>query len=193
MPRKIAIIVGHPRKGAFCEALGEAYAAGARAAGHEVTLICLSGLRFDPVLRHGFLKEEPLEPDLVPAQAAIGAADHTVWIWPLWLGFPPALMKGFCERVLTPGFAIETLDGPPFYRPLLKGKSARVIVTMQMPAWVFRLMAGARAARTFSKQILGFVGMKPVRRTYFGMVEHVGDETRRKWLSEVQDMGRNAA
>ena len=111
----------------------------------------------------------------------------------MWLGFPPALMKGFCERVLTPGFAIERLDGPSFYRPLLKGKSARVIVTMQMPAWMFRLMVGARAALTFSQQILGFVGMKPVRRTYFGMVERVGDARRRKWLSEVQEMGRNAA
>lgn len=189
---RIAIIVGHPRAGSFCEALGEAYADGARDGGHTPTLIKLSGLDFDPVLRHGFSKEQPLEPDLVPAQSAIGAADHTVWIWPLWLGFPPALLKGFCERTLTPGFAIEKLNGPPFYLPLLKGKSARVIVTMQMPALMYRFLVFARSARTFSNQILRFVGFSPVRRTYFGMVEHVGDARRKGWIDEVRAMGRAA-
>lgn len=188
---KIAVIVGHPRAGAYCEALGDAYADGARAAGHDAEVIKLSGLTFDPILHVGFGEQE-LEPDLVAAQQAIGAADHTVWIWPLWLGYPPALMKGFLERVLTPGFAVEKLDGPPFYRPLLKGKSARVIVTMQMPALMFRFLVFARAARTFSNQVLKFVGMRPVRRTYFGMVEHVGDERRRQWIEEVREMGRQA-
>jgi putative NADPH-quinone reductase len=189
---KIAIIVGHPRRGSYCEALGEAYAKGARAGGHEVTLIKLSELAFDPILHNGFARDQPPEPDLAQAQSAIGAAGHTVWIWPLWLGYPPALLKGFLERILTDGFAFEKIDGPPFYKPLLTGRSARVIVTMQMPAWMFILMAGARAARTFSKQILGFVGMKPVRRTYFGMVEHVGDAKRRRWLDQVEAMGRAA-
>ena len=188
---KIAVIVGHPRAGSYCEALGDAYAEGAREAGHDPTLIKLSGLRFDPILRKGFGEQE-LEPDLVEAQQAIGAAGHTVWIWPLWLGYPPALMKGFLERALTPGFAVEKLDGPPFYRPLLKGRSARVIVTMQMPVLMFRFLVFARAARTFSNQVLKFVGMRPVCRTYLGMVEHVGDEQRRKWIEEVREMGRQA-
>jgi len=189
---RIAIIVGHPRAGSFNEALGAAYAEGARAAGHEVALFNLSGLAFDPVLHGGFAGDQPLEPDLAEAQAAIGRAEHTVWIWPLWLGFPPALMKGFLERVLEPGFAVERLERPPFYRALLTGRSARVIVTMQMPALMYRVLAGARSARTFSKQVLGFVGMKPVRRTYFGMVEHVGDARRRKWLDAVRALGARA-
>ena len=188
---QITVIVGHPRAGSYCEALGEAYAKGARAAGHEVTLIKLAELDFDPILRSGF-DPQPLEPDLVNAQDAIGQARHIVWIWPLWLGFPPAILKGFAERVLTEGFAFERLAGPPYYRPLLKGRSARVIVTMQMPAWMFILMAGARAARTFSKQILNFIGIKPVRRTYLGMVDFVDDARRRKWLTEVEEMGRAA-
>lgn len=188
---KIAVIVGHPRAGSYCEALGDAYADGAREAGHDPTLIKLSGLTFDPILHEGF-GDQKLEPDLVAAQQAIGAAGHTVWIWPLWLGFPPALMKGFLERVLTQGFAIEKLDGPPFYRPLLQGRSARVIVTMQMPALMFRFLVFARAARTFSNQVLKFVGMRPVRRTYFGMVEHVSDEKRKQWIGEVREMGRKA-
>ena len=187
----IAIIVGHPRSGSFCAALGDAYAAGARAAGHQVTLTRLSEIRFDPCARQGF-ENPPLEPDLRATQEAIGAADHTVWVWPLWLGYPPAILKGFLERVLTFGFAADRIDGPPFYRPLLTGKSARVIVTMQMPALVFRFFAGARAAKTFSKQILAWTGMKPVRRTYFGMVEHVGDAKRKSWLDEVNQMGRRA-
>lgn len=189
---RITVIVGHPRQGSFCEALGESYTAGARAAGHEVTLLKLSELRFDPVLHGGFVGEQPREPDIARAQAAIGASEHTVWIWPLWLGFPPALLKGFLERVLTAGFAFEKLEGPPFYRPLLAGRSARVIVTMEMPAWMFCLLAGARAARTFSKQVLGFVGMKPVRRTYIGLMHHTDESRLRKWLAKVEALGREA-
>jgi len=189
---RIVIIVGHPRAGSYCEALGEAYARGARASGHEATLINLSELSFDAVQRKGFATPEPLEPELAQAQAAIGAAAHTVWIWPIWLGFPPALLKGFLERVLTGGFAYEKLPGPPFYLPLLTGRSARVIVTMEMPALMYMLLAGARSARTFSKQILQFVGIKPVRRTYFGMVDHVDDAKRRRWLVKVEAMGRDA-
>jgi putative NADPH-quinone reductase len=189
---KIAIIVGHPSTGTYCEALGEAYARGARANGHEVALIKLSELAFDPILHNGFAQDQPLEPDLIEAQSAIRAAAHTVWIWPLWLGFPPALLKGFLERILTDGFAFERMDNPPFYKPLLTGRSARVFVTMQMPAWMFILLAGSRAARTFSKQILAFVGMKPVRRTYFGMVQHVGQAKRSRWLDKIEAMGRAA-
>ncbi|MDT8344891.1 MAG: NAD(P)H-dependent oxidoreductase [Thermohalobaculum sp.] len=187
---KIAVIVGHPRKGSFCEALGDAYAQGAREAGREVEVIRLAELSFDPILHGGYGGDQPLEPDLSAAQAAIGAARHSVWIWPMWFGSAPALMKGFIERVFQMGWAAEKIPGPPWYRPLLTGRSARVIVTMQMPVMVYRLVAGARSARTFSKQILEHAGIKPTRRTYFGMVDISTPEQRARWLDEVQALGR---
>lgn len=189
---KIAVIVGHPRKGSFCEALADAYAEGARGAGHEITVIRLAGLAFDPILHGGWQGEQPLEPDLRAAQQAIGAARHSVWIWPMWFGSAPALMKGFVERVFEMGWAAEKLDRPPWYRPLLKGRSARVVVTMQMPVVVYRFVAGARSARTFSKQILEHSGIVPVRRSYFGMVETSTPERRAEWIAEMRGLGARA-
>jgi putative NADPH-quinone reductase len=104
---KIAIIVGHARKDTFCEALGKAYLKGAEAAGHEAALFVTSRMAFDPVLHEGFSAPQPLEPDLQAAQDAVGAAEHLVFIFPLWLGTLPAIFKGFLERILQPGFAMS--------------------------------------------------------------------------------------
>ena len=127
------------------------------------------------------------------AQQAIGAAKHTVWVWPMWLGSPPALMKGFIERVFQIGWSAERIEGPPYYKPLLTDRSARVIVTMQTPVVVYRFVNGARSARTFSKQILEFSGIRPTRRTYFGMVDSSTLEDRKGWLREVRELGRRGA
>lgn len=190
---QIALIVGNPKQNSFSDALAAAYRRGAEAAGHEVRLFQLAKMRFDPILHEGFDPPQPLEPDLEQARDAIGAADHLVFIWPLWLGWPPALLKGFLERVLTaPVFAVERLERPPFYRPKLTGKTARSIMTMQMPGLMYRWFAGARAARTFEKNVLGFVGIRPVRRTIFGMIDHVGASRREKWLEQMETLGRAA-
>lgn len=191
---QIAIIVGNPKQDSFSHALAAAYRRGAETAGHAVEMIELSRMTFDPILHQGFDPPQPLEPDLQKAQQAIGTAGHLVFVWPLWLGWPPALMKGFLERVLTsPGFAVERLEKPPFYRPKLTGKTARSIMTMQMPSLMYRWLAGARAARTFEKNVLGFVGIKPVRRTVFGMIDHVSDATRLGWLEQVEALGARGA
>lgn len=186
---RIAIIVGHPRKDTYCEALGRAYEAGARAGGHETRLFVLARMSFDPILHEGFKSAQPLEPDLEAAQAAIGWADHTVWICPLWMGSLPALLKGFIERIFQPGFAFAEA-GAKGWRPLLRGKSARIIMTMGMPGLVYRWWFGAHALKAFRRNILEFCGMRPVRTTLHGMIEAVPDERRRRWLDEAEAMGR---
>lgn len=191
---EVVVIVGHPRPESFCEALGRAYVEGASEAGHRAELIALSRLRFDPVLHGGFEGDQEIEPDLRSAQEAIKRAEHLVFVWPLWLGMPPALLKGFLERIfITPGFAVERAPPPTLYKPLLGGRSARIVVTMQMPALYYRFVAGARAVRTFRYNILEFVGIKPVRRTLFGMVDMVNDATRKGWIEEMRRLGRKAA
>src|SRR5258708_13368260 len=97
---RIAIIVGHARKGSYCEALGQAYWRGARAAGHDATLFATSAMTFDPVLREGFERVQPLEPDLQSAHHAILAADHVVLIFPLWLRTLPPILQALLTPVL---------------------------------------------------------------------------------------------
>jgi NAD(P)H dehydrogenase (quinone) len=140
---RIAIIVGHARKGSYCEALGQAYWRGARAAGHDATLFVTSAMTFDPVLHEAFERVQPLEPDLQSAHNAILAADHLVIIFPLWLGTLPAILKGFLERVLQPDLVEPAKQGK--FVKILRGKSARIIVTMGMPGFYLPMVVrGAR-------------------------------------------------
>lgn len=189
---RILVINGNPKAESFSAALADAYATGAREGGHEVEVIELGRLPIDPVLRTGFTPHEPEEPELTAARAAIGRAEHLALVWPLWFGGMPAILKGFLERALTMGFAAEEIEKPPFFRPLLTGRSARSIVTMQMPRLVYRLIYGSAATKSLRRQILGFVGMSPVRDTVFGGIDDQTPETRARWLAEVRRLGAEA-
>jgi NAD(P)H dehydrogenase (quinone) len=145
---RIAIIVGHARKGSYCEALWQAYWRGARAAGHDATFFATSAMTFDPVLHEGFERVQPLEPDLQSAHNAILVADHLVIIFPLWLGTLPAILKGFLERVLQPDLVEPAKEGK--FVKILKGKSARIIVTMAMPGFIYRWWFGLTRSRCLS-------------------------------------------
>lgn len=132
---RITIIQGHPDPAGdrFCHALADAYATGAKAAGLEVKRIEVAKLEF-PLLRTqaDFEKGSPL-PQVAAAQEAIRWAEHLVIIYPLWLGMMPALLKGFFEQVFRPGFAHRT--DARGWQALLKGRTARIVVTIGMPAW----------------------------------------------------------
>jgi NAD(P)H dehydrogenase (quinone) len=187
---RIAIIVGHPRTATFCEALGQAYRTGARAGGHEVSIFVTSKMTFDPILHEGFERVQELEPDLQVAHDAILAADHLVFIFPLWLGTLPAVLKGFLERVLQPDLVDAAKQGR--FLPLFKGKSARIIVTMGMPGFVYRWWYGAHAVKILKRNILRFLGAGKVSSTIHGNVEGVGLEGRERWLNAAEEMGRQA-
>lgn len=188
----IAIIVGHPSAESYCGALAEAYKRGAEAGGHRVELFALADMTFDPVLWDGYRREQPLEPDLVLAYAALQAADHWVLVFPLWCGDMPALLKGFIERVLQPDLLRVHRNSAAGWK-FFKGKSARIIMTMGMPGWFYRIYYGAHALKLMKRNILHLVGISPVRSTIYGMVESAGDEKRREWLYEVEAMGHRAA
>jgi putative NADPH-quinone reductase len=188
---QVVIIVGHARVGTYCEALGESYARGAIAAGHDTKLFVTSKMNFNPILHAGFEKVQPLEPDLKAAHDAMLAANHLVFIFPLWLGTLPAILKGFLERVLQPELVESSKQGK--FIKLLKGKSARVIITMGMPGFIYRWWFGAHALKMLKRNILRFMGVSPIRSTIYGHVEGVSRERRRKWLEDVEAMGRSLA
>ncbi len=188
---RIVIIVGHARTATFCEALGESYARGAKAGGHDVSLFVTSRMTFDPILHEGFERVQPLEPDLLAAHDAMMAADHLVLIFPLWLGTLPAILKGFLERVLQPDLVEFSKQGK--FAKLLKGKSARVIITMGMPGFVYRWWFGAHALKMLKRNVLRFMGVAPIRSMIYGNVEGVGAEGRRRWLAKMEELGRRAA
>jgi putative NADPH-quinone reductase len=190
---KIAIVVGHAQHDTLCEALGEAYRRGAAGAGHEVKLFVLSRMQFDPILHEGYRREQPLEPDLRAAYDAMSAADHWVMIFPLWCGDLPAIFKGFIERVLQPDLVKRQNTESAFNWHIFENKSARVIMTLGMPVSIYRFWYGAHAVKLLKRNILEFIGIRPVRQTLFGMVGTSSLEQRTRWLHDVEALGRTAA
>ena len=191
MGRKITVIIGHPDPAPdrFCRALAQRYAEGARAAGHEVRVIDLAALEV-PFLRsaQAFKQDGPPASLAGPARAVV-EAEHLVLVFPLWLGGPPAMLKAFLEQVLRPGTAFRYgADGKT--TSLLRGHSARLIVTMGMPAVIFRLWFGQHGVAALRRSILNFVGIRPVRQTLIGMVENASDARRQAWLSRAEALGK---
>lgn len=187
---RILVLDGHPHddRDHFIHALASAYAKGASDT-HDVRRIDLAKLDF-PVLRDPQDWKTGEVPDgLRAVQDAVGWADHLVILYPMWMGDCPALLKAMFEQIARPGFALEPLESG-MYRPKLKGKSARLIVTMGMPASVYALYFRAHSVKSMKRNFLQFAGVSPVRVSLVGMVEW-GDSHRRKWLRKVEKLGRN--
>jgi putative NADPH-quinone reductase len=191
MPRRILVIQGHPDANGnhFCNALAAAYAEGARREGHEVKIIEVARLDF-PLLasQEEFRHTEPCAA-IREAQEAIRWADHLMFCFPLWLGTFPALLKGFLEQTFREGFAMATRPDGRGWRRLLKGKSARIVVTMGMPAFFYRWYFGAFGTRCLKRSILRFAGIGPIRESHIGLVEGRGNEYRRRWLVRMEMLG----
>lgn len=193
--KRILLIQGHPdfAHPHLCHALAAAYAAGARDAGQDVRCVNVAELDF-PLLRSQTDWEEGLLPaGLQPAQDDIRWAEHIVLFFPLWLGDMPALLKGFLEQVARPGFAFERgADGAAFNRKGLKGRSARLVVTMGMPALIYRWYFRAHSVKSLERNILGFVGIAPVHETLIGMVGDASEEGGKRWVARLRRLGGRA-
>lgn len=187
--KKILIIAGHPYAGSYSHALAQAYRQGAEAAGAQVAWLDLAAASFDPVLRHGYQQRQPWEPALEAAWAQIVAADHLVWVFPLWWYGLPALVKGFIDRVFLPGKAFNYLPNRPLPEPLLRGKSARLIVTADSPYWYYAWFIGAPLRSQFKRGTLGFCGVRPIHLTYLAPMRGASPAFLAKGLAKVEALG----
>jgi putative NADPH-quinone reductase len=190
-PRRIALIQGHPNPGRaqYGHALADAYLRGATASGHTVKSIEVAELSFPLLRSQADWGKGTLPPTLQPAQEIIGWADHLVIIFPLWLGTTPALLQAFFEQVLRPSFAFHCSPGGVGIQPALKGKSARVVVTMGMPAFLCRWFFFAPGVSNFRRYVLGSCGIGPIHGTYIGKVEAKDSRAREQWLVKLQKLG----
>ena len=191
MRKKILIIQGHPDSSHdhLCHALAASYEKGARESGYEVRTICIANIDF-PLLRtyEDFYSSKPI-PVIEQCQGDIRWASHLVIVYPLWMGSMPALLKGFFEQVFRPGFAMENVDGGKKWIRLLKGKSAHIVVTMGMPAFMYRWFYGAHGLKSLERNILKFTGVGPIRESLIGMVEEC-QAHRVRWLDKMFVLGK---
>lgn len=194
MPKMVCIIQGHPHGGGkhLCHAIANAYEDGARAARAEVRRVDLGNMII-PLLRDpaDFLSAPPGA--IAAAQDAIQASQHIVVVYPLWLGTMPAVVKAFFEQLCRKGFAIGANTSGGWPKQMLKGKSARVIVTMGMPAAAYKLIFGAHGVRGFESGILGMAGIKPIRETLVGAVDTLNRNRAEALLARIRRLGKDIA
>jgi putative NADPH-quinone reductase len=186
---RIVILQGHPDPdGArFLRQLADAYAAGAREAGHELRVIDIARLDFPLLRTKADYETGSPPPAIAKAQKTIAWGEHVVFFFPLWLGTMPALVKGFLEQTLRPGYAMDKTTR--IWRKLLKGRSARLVVTMGMPEPVYRWVFLAHGLKGLERNVLKFVGISPVRETWIGGVEQLDERARAKWLAKLRGLG----
>lgn len=189
MPKRLLVVHAHPDAGHghFGDALVQHYAESAESAGHDVERLVPTEQSF-PLLKSAreWREERPCA-DILAAQRALRNAEHVAFFFPLWMGDMPALLKAWIEQVMRPGFAFGEPEGK-FPEKGLSGRSARLVVTMGMPAFFYRAFYRAHSVHSFRRNILKFSGFKPVRLSLVGRVDG-SERHRRKWLARMQKLG----
>jgi putative NADPH-quinone reductase len=192
MAKRILVLLGHPdgRPERFGYALATAYAEAALAAGHEVRRIDLADLD-TPFLAGQWEFESPPPPSIRAVQQDITWAEHVVLVFPLWLGATPAKLKALLEQVFRAGFGFEV--SATGWRSKLKGRSARLVVTMGAPTVAFHLLFGAHGLLALDKSVFRLAGFSPVRKSVVGGVEAIGPRGRLRWLARMRRLGKAGA
>jgi 1,4-dihydroxy-2-naphthoate octaprenyltransferase len=185
----VLIIAGHPRKDSFSHALANAYKEGALQSGAHVKQLVLADMMFNPNVVTVSPQFQQAEEGVQQAQAYIRWADHLVFVYPTWWGTMPALLKGFLDRVLTPGFSFAEREGGNGWVQLLKGKTAQLITTMDTPLWVYRWILKAPGHRALGDATLKFCGISPVSTLSFSIMKDSSPEQRKNWLEQARQAG----
>lgn len=194
--KRIFVLNGHPAETSLIGALAAAYVEAARAAGHEVRETRLHDLDFDMDYGGGgYENVKPLEPGLEAVLDDIEWAEHVVLAAPLWWGGVPAKLKGLFDRALLPGRAFDTrkTTAMGFPAPMLGGRTGRIILTADTPGWFLRFIYRNAVVRQLRDQVLGFVGIRPARVSYFAGASHPKAGAVEAWLRRIRNVGAAAA
>lgn len=194
MAKRIVMLEGHPAPVSLSKGLAEAYARGAEKAGHELRWHRLSQMRFDPDLGVSHFRDAPpLEPDLQAFWDDLLWCEHLVIVHPMWWGGWPAKLKGLIDRTFLHGKAFQYRKTNPFPQALLSGRTSRILMTSDTPAFALRFLYGFGLKAQVKRQILDFCGLKLRGLSGFSPVRGSSEARRAKWLKQAEDMGHRGA
>lgn len=189
MQKKILVINGHPYEKSYVSELFRTFLDNINPDKFQIRNIQLGKMDFDPVLRYGYSKKMAEDKDIQRSQEALQWADHIIFFYPIWWTSMPSLLKGWLDRVLTPGFAYN-MDGFKTIKHL-KGRTAQLFLTSDGPALYQRLIPNA-PVRLMKKHILGLCGIKVIKSDIFGRAALPDREkARRKFMEKVAKRATN--
>ena len=188
---KVLVVLAHPRQESFNHAIAAAAAEALRNNGHEVYFHDLYAEGFDPVLPGPEIDEDaPLPPALARHCRELAQADGVVIVHPNWWGQPPAILKGWVDRVFRPGVAYRFLEGDAgegVPLALLKVRCAMVFNTSNTPLERERALFGDPLETLWKNCIFGLCGVTAFSRRNFGVVVTSTREERQDWLRQVRE------
>ena len=191
-PLQISIILAHPETSSFNHALARVAEEELRRRGHDVTFHDLYAEMFDPVLTAEEIPEGAALPETVERHCAeLAAADGIVIVHPNWWGQPPALLKGWIDRVVRPGVAYRFLEGDGgegVPQGLLKARAAVVFNTSNTKAARERKAFGDPLETLWKNCVFGLCGVRNFRRRTFGVMVTSTVAERRAWLDEARSI-----
>ena len=186
----ILLLLAHPRPGSLNHALAPAAREQLEADGHRVVFHDLHAERFDPVIAPDESARAAALPPAIAAHCAdLAAAEGIVVVHPNWWGQPPAVLKGWIDRVVRPGVAYEFLEGDAgagVPRGLLKARTAVVLNTSNTAPERERAVFGDPLETLWRNCVFGLCGVEDVRRRTFGVVVASTADQRRQWLAEAR-------
>jgi putative NADPH-quinone reductase len=189
---RVLIVLAHPGPASFNHALAGAVADALESAGHEVCLRDLYAEGFDPVLPPTEIPSAcELPGDLAAWCEELASADGIVIIHPNWWGSPPAILKGWIDRVIRPGVAyrfVEGDSGEGVPVGLLAARSALVLNTANTSVERELAVFGDPLERIWRDCVFGLCGVEDVTRRTFGVVVTSTPEEREAWLGEAREL-----
>ena len=153
----ILIVTAHPSSMGFTHKLAETYRKGAEKKGHTVEVLDL----YHTDLKQDYLNFEhpkmwPDDPARIPLQTKLKGADEWIFIFPIWWGSMPSILKNFLDMNLTSGFAYKKVNNK--VEKYMKGKTARVFATCDAAKWMYYVSGIPRLI--WRKAVLGFCGVR---------------------------------
>jgi NAD(P)H dehydrogenase (quinone) len=189
---KVSVILGHPHPGSLNHAIAETVTRALGENGHMVLFHDLYAEGFDPVLPRGEIpRDAPLDPVIAAHCAEIAAAGGIIIIHPDWWGQPPAILKGWVDRVLRPGVAYRFLEGDGgegVPAGLLGAQAALVFNTSNTPRERELAAFGDPLERLWRDCIFSLCGVPVIHRRMFSVVVTSTAGERGRWLEEVREM-----
>ena len=191
---RVLTILAHPQPGSFNHAIAEAAVAALAAGGHEVVFHDLYAEGFDPLLSSEEIpKGAQIDEALARHCRDLGEAEGIIVVHPNWWGMPPAILKGWVDRVVRPGLAYEFLEGDSgegVPRGLLRARKALVFNTTNTGAKREQEAFGDPLQTLWKNCIFGLCGVKDFSRKSYGVVVTSTEAERRAWLDDVRQRVR---
>jgi NAD(P)H dehydrogenase (quinone) len=189
---KISAILAHPDPGSFNHAIARTVAEQLGKNGHDVLFHDLYAEGFDPLLIGNEIPSDASLPQLIKDHCEeIAQADGIIIVHPNWWGQPPAILKGWIDRVIRPGIAYEFLEGDSGEgtpNGLLKARTAIVFNTSNTEPEREEKVFGDPLETIWKNCIFGLCGVKKFHRRTFGIIITSTEDQRRQWLDDVRTL-----